>query len=162
MEIIIKETENFYSNGINEIDFLISFNKGEPLKPLNKIASGGELSRFMLAIKSISCLKDLQKTFIFDEIDSGVSGEVAFSIGLKIRDISKNNQVICVTHLPQVASVATEHLNISKKIIDENRTITSIKKLSEEEKIESIALMISNGKITDASIALAKEFLNNK
>ena len=162
MEIVIKETENFYSNGINEIDFLISFNKGEPLKPLNKIASGGELSRFMLAIKSISCLKDLQKTFIFDEIDSGVSGEVAFSIGLKISDISKNNQVICVTHLPQVASVATEHLNISKKIIDENRTITSIKKLSEEEKIESIALMISNGKITDASIALAKEFLNNK
>ena len=161
LDIILKQTDNFYNNGIDEIDFLISFNKGEPLKPLNKIASGGELSRFMLAIKSISCNKDMHKTFIFDEIDTGVSGEVAGSIALKIKEIAMNNQVICVTHLPQVASIATEHLNISKTIVDENRTITNIKKLNYDEKVESIALMISKGKITDASIALAKEFLGN-
>lgn len=161
LDIILKQSDNFYNNGIDEIDFMISFNKGEPLKSLNKIASGGELSRFMLAIKAISCNKDLHKTFIFDEIDTGVSGEVAGSIALKIKEISAKNQVICVTHLPQVASIANEHLNITKKIIEENRTITSIQRLSYDEKVESIALMISKGKITEASIALAKEFLNN-
>lgn len=160
-DIILKQTDKFYNNGIDEIDFLISFNKGEPLKPLNKIASGGELSRFMLAIKSISCNDETHKTFIFDEIDTGVSGEVAASIALKIKEISSKNQVICVTHLPQVASIALEHLNITKTIIDENRTITNIKKLEFDERVENIALMISKGKITDASIALAKEFLNN-
>lgn len=160
-EIILKQADNFYINGIDEIDFMISFNKGEPLKPLNKIASGGELSRFMLAIKANSCVKDLHKTYIFDEIDSGVSGEVAGAIALKIKNISLNNQVICVTHLPQVASIASDHLNITKNILENNRTITNIKRLSYDEKVESIALMISKGKITDASVALAKEFLNN-
>lgn len=161
LDIILKQTENFYNNGIDEIDFMISFNKGEPLKPLNKTASGGELSRFMLALKAISCHKNMHKTFIFDEIDTGVSGEVAGSIALKMKEISKNNQVICVTHLPQVASIASEHLNITKNILENNRTITNIKKLNYDEKVNSIALMISKGNITDASIALAKEFLNN-
>lgn len=161
LDIILRQTENFNNNGIDEIDFMISFNKGEPLKSLNKTASGGELSRFMLAIKAISCNKNMHKTFIFDEIDTGVSGEVAGSIALKMKEISKNNQVICVTHLPQVASIATEHLNITKNILENNRTITNIKKLNYDEKVESIALMISKGKITEASIALAKEFLNN-
>lgn len=161
LDIILKQTENFYNNGIDEIDFMISFNKGEPLKPLNKTASGGELSRFMLALKAISCHKNMHKTFIFDEIDTGVSGEVAGSIALKMKEISQNNQVICVTHLPQVASIASEHLNITKNILENNRTITNIKKLNYDEKVNSIALMISKGNITDASIALAKEFLNN-
>lgn len=160
-DISIKKSDNFNQNGIDEIEFLITFNKGEPLKPLNKIASGGELSRFMLAIKAISCNKAMYKTFIFDEIDTGVSGEVAFAIALKIKEISNQNQVICVTHLPQVASKADVHLNITKKILENNRTITNIKELNYDEKVESIALMISNGQLTNASIALAKEFLNN-
>lgn len=154
------EANPFKPNGIDNIDFLISFNKGEPLKPLSKVASGGELSRFMLAIKAISCNKETKKTFIFDEIDSGVSGEVAGAIALKINEIAKNNQVICVTHLPQVASIAKHHFNISKKVLDGARTVTEINLLSYEERINNIALMISKGNITEASIMLAKEFLN--
>ena len=138
---------------------MISFNKGEPLKELNKVASGGELSRFMLAIKAVSCTKVMNKTFIFDEIDSGVSGEVAFNIAKKIKEISKENQVLCVTHLPQVASTADTHYNIEKEVLDSNRTRTSVKVLDYEGRVKNIALMISKGSLTEAAINLAKEFL---
>ena len=158
-EIVLKESTDFYPNGIDTLDFMISFNKGEPLKQLNKVASGGELSRFMLAIKAVSCTKVMNKTFIFDEIDSGVSGEVAFAIAKKIKEISKNNQVICVTHLPQVASIADIHYNIEKDVLDNNRTRTVVKLLDYEGRINNIALMISKGEISEASIMLAKEFL---
>ena len=138
---------------------MISFNKGEPLKPLNKVASGGELSRFMLAIKAVSCTKVMNKTFIFDEIDSGVSGEVAFNIAKKIKEISLKNQVLCVTHLPQVASLADIHYDIEKVVLDDNRTRTSVNLLDYEGRVRNIALMISKGSLTDAAISLAKEFL---
>ena len=158
-DIVITDGDDFYPNGINQIDFMISFNKGEPLKPLNKVASGGELSRFMLAIKAVSCNKVMNKTFIFDEIDSGVSGEVAFNIARKIKEISTKNQVLCVTHLPQVASLADIHYNIEKVVFDDNRTRTSVNALDYDGRVTNIALMISKGNLTDASIALAKEFL---
>ena len=158
-DILLKDSDEFYPNGINTLDFLISFNKGEPLKQLNKVASGGELSRFMLAIKAVSCTKVMNKTFIFDEIDSGVSGEVAFNIAKKIKEISLDNQVICVTHLPQVASIADIHYDIHKDVLENKRTRTSVELLDYEGRVENIALMISKGNITPASLELAKEFL---
>ena len=155
----VNEDSIFKNNGIDVIDFLVSFNKGEPVKPLNKVASGGELSRFMLALKSLSYQDISKKTFIFDEIDSGVSGEVAYNIALKIKSISLIHQVLCVTHLPQVASISDYQLNISKKVIDGTRTVTEIDELGYDERVISIAKMISDGEATNASIALAKELL---
>ena len=152
--------DNLYKDGLDQIDFLVTFNKGEPLKPLSKVASGGELSRFMLAIKT-SLGKSLPlQTKIFDEIDHGVSGAVAFAIGKKIASISENSQVLCITHLPQVASIANHQLNISK-YVDENRTYSVVNELTDEERIIEIAKMISNGSVTNASIETAKELLNN-
>lgn len=151
----------FTKDGIDEVDFMISFNKGEPLKPLSKIASGGELSRFMLALKTVLGNKLPMQIKIFDEIDSGVSGSIAYSIGKKIQTISNNAQVLCITHLPQVASLAVNHFKISKEIKD-NKTYTVIKKLSNEERINEIANMLSNGNITENSLKYAEELLNNK
>ncbi|MBQ7276013.1 MAG: DNA repair protein RecN [Bacilli bacterium] len=157
-EIEFSEANTFLKDGIDICDFLVSFNKGEPVKPLSKVASGGELSRFMLAIKTVLGSKLPQQTKIFDEIDSGVSGAVAYSIANKIDSISKQSQVLCITHLPQVASISDNHIKIEKRI-ENNRTITLIKELDKEEKILEIASMISNGKATDASINLAREMI---
>ena len=163
-EIVFNEIDdiNFQKDGIDQIDFLISFNKGEPMKPLSKTASGGELSRFMLALKTILGDNLPMQTKIFDEIDSGVSGNIAYSIGKKLHKISEKSQVLCITHLPQVASISDNHYKISK-IVDENgRTITKIEVLSLEDKIIEVASMISNGKPTEASIKYAEELVNNK
>ena len=159
LNISIKESDNFFTNGINEIDFLVSFNKGETPKSIAKVASGGELSRFMLALKAVSTTKSLDKIYIFDEIDTGVSGEIAQKIGEKIKKISTSNQVICVTHLPQVAAISDNHLYISKEIVD-GRVITKVSELNYEERVNAIALMLSKGEITKATIELAKELLN--
>lgn len=151
--------DNLYKDGLDQVDFLVTFNKGEPLKPLSKVASGGELSRFMLAIKT-SLGKSLPlQTKIFDEIDHGVSGLVAFAIGKKISSIAQTSQVLCITHLPQVAAIANHQLNISK-YVDGNRTYSVVKELTIEERVNEIAKMISNGNITNASIETAKELLN--
>lgn len=164
--IYLNKTEDFKPNGIDEIDFLVSFNKGEKPKPLSKIASGGELSRFMLALKAISCDLVTNKTFIFDEIDTGVSGEIAQRIGERIKKISLNNQVICVTHLPQVASLSDNHILITKKVLENDlldlinpKTITEITELDFDGKVNAISSMLSNGEITKATIELAKEML---
>ncbi|HHU56400.1 MAG TPA: DNA repair protein RecN [Acholeplasmataceae bacterium] len=157
-EIEFKEVP-FTNDGIDEVDFLVSFNKGEPVKPLSKTASGGELSRFMLALKTVIGNTIPLQTKIFDEIDNGVSGSVAYSIAEKIKYISKKSQVLCITHLPQVASIADYHLKISKEIIA-NRTFTKINVLDKEERVIEIAEMISKGKPTDASLALARELLS--
>lgn len=164
-DICFNEVDNnnvsFFKDGIDQVDFLVSFNKGEPLKPLSKTASGGELSRFMLALKTILGDKLPMQTKIFDEIDSGVSGGIAHSIGKKLLKISETSQVICITHLPQVASLCDNHLKISKHVID-NRTITKIEKLELNNRIYEIASMISNGNPSDASIKYAEEMINNK
>lgn len=160
LNIVIKENDTLNSLGINDIDLLVSFNKGESLKPLSKTASGGELSRFMLALKSIYCNKYKNKTFIFDEIDTGVSGEIAQRIGEKIKTISENNQVLCVTHLPQVASICDNHIYIYKEENLENKVITRIEELDYEKRVLEIAMMLSKGKTTEASIMLAKELIN--
>jgi len=153
------EKTSITKTGCDIVDFLVSFNKGEELKQLSKVASGGELSRFMLALKTSINSKLNSQLFIFDEIDQGVSGVVAQSIALKLKTISKDNQVLCISHLPQVAAIADNHLKINKEIKD-NRTITTIKYLSFDERVYEIASMISKNKVTESSIALAKELLN--
>ena len=152
---------NFNKDGIDIIDFYVSFNKGEPLKPLSKTASGGELSRFMLALKTVLGDKLPMQTKIFDEIDSGVSGSIAYSIGKKLQNIAKNSQVLCITHLPQVASIAKNHYKISKGII-EDRTFTKIELLNKKQRIHEIACMLSNGNITETSLKYAEELLGNQ
>lgn len=151
----------FSKDGIDQVDFMISFNKGEPLKPLSKVASGGELSRFMLALKTVLGDKLPMQTKIFDEIDSGVSGSIAYSIGKKLLSISKNSQVLCITHLPQVASIADNHFKISKGI-NGDRTFTKVELLNLNQRIVEVASMLSNGNVSDASLKYAEELLKNK
>jgi len=130
------------------------------MQPIAKIASGGELSRIMLGIKSLILQKNVLPTIIFDEIDSGVSGEISAKMGKVMSDIARFSQVIAVTHLPQIASKAQEHYLIYKELADE-KTISSIKQLTAEERIVEIAKMISNEKISPSSIAAAKVLLGN-
>ncbi len=151
---------SFNKDGIDVIDFKVSFNKGELLKPLSKVASGGELSRFMLALKTVMGKNLSMQTKIFDEIDSGVSGRVAFHIAKKIKNIADTSQVLCITHLAQVASIADTHIKISKKVSD-NRTYTVIEVLDYNARVKEVAAMLSNGNITDNSINLAKELLES-
>lgn len=149
----------FKRDGIDEVDFLVSFNPGEPLRSLSKVASGGEMSRFMLALKTIMIEKLNLQLMIFDEIDSGVSGLVAHSIAKKIKTISQKHQVLCITHLPQVAASGDHHLKIIKKI-DNDRTYSKAYQLNRNERIEEIAKMISDGIITEASKNMAEELIN--
>ena len=156
---ITLDKDNLKENGQDLIDFLVSFNKGESVKSLNKTASGGELSRFMLALKEISSFNMKDETLIFDEIDTGVNGEVAYAIASKIKKISEYAQVLCVTHLPQVASICDHHFNITKDSYNDNKTVTTIKLLNNDERVNVIASMLSKDEITPASILLAKELL---
>ena len=152
---------NFSSNGLYVIDLLLSTNKGEPLKPINKVASGGELSRIMLALKSILNRGQQITTIIFDEIDSGVSGQVATSIGAKMQEIAAFKQVLCITHLPQVASYAQHHLHVSK--VDNNeKTLTKASYLEGEARVHEIAVMMSDETVTQASLENARQMLQSK
>ncbi len=146
------------SIGYDQAEFYISTNPGEPLKPLAKVASGGELSRIILALKSIFTEHQGVTSVIFDEVDTGVSGRVAQAIAEKIQRVSVGSQVLCITHLPQVASMADQHLFISKKIINE-RTITSVTILQDEEKVIEIARMLSGAEITVVTKQHARELL---
>lgn len=145
-------------DGYDMVEFYISTNPGEPLKPLSKVASGGELSRIILALKSIFSKHQGVASVIFDEVDTGVSGRVAQAIAEKIYRVSVNSQVLCITHLPQVASMADAHLFIRKKIAND-RTVTSVTVLNEEEKATEIARMISGVEITDLTTEHARELL---
>jgi len=144
--------------GTNRIEFLISPNRGEDLKPLSKIASGGELSRIMLSLKTITAALDQVDTLIFDEVDSGVGGKTAAKMAAKLTQISNDRQIICITHLPQLASAANHHFLI-KKEKGENRTFTKIHSLDRAERIREIARMIGGTTITDKTLAHAEEML---
>ncbi|MGG2095526.1 DNA repair protein RecN [Bacillus sp. S13(2024)] len=146
-------------DGYDCVEFYISTNPGEPLKPLSKVASGGELSRIILALKSIFSKHQGVASVIFDEVDTGVSGRVAQAIAEKIYRVSVNSQVLCITHLPQVASMADSHLFIRKQIVNE-RTVTSVTVLNQEEKVTEIARMISGVEITDLTTEHARELLS--
>ena len=154
------EKGNLSSTGYDKIEFLISTNPGEPPKPLSKIASGGELSRIMLAIKNIIAKNDSVGTLIFDEIDTGVSGRASRKIGLKLKEVSALTQVICVTHSAQIASLADTHLLISKKFENE-RTFTEVSELDFEQRKYELARIMGGLEITDNLLQSAEELLNN-
>lgn len=152
------DENNVTKKGIDIVEFYISTNPGEPLKPLSKIVSGGELSRMMLALKSIFSKHQGVTSIIFDEVDTGVSGRVAQAIAEKIHHVSVDSQVLCISHLPQVAAMADTHLFIAKKIED-GRTSTSVTPLAQQEKIKEIGRMISGTEITELTKKHAKELL---
>ncbi|MBE6624147.1 MAG: DNA repair protein RecN [Ruminococcaceae bacterium] len=147
------------SLGIDDVEFMIATNPGEELAPMNKIASGGELSRIMLAMKSAMSDKNGAQTVIFDEIDTGVSGSTSQKIGIKLRAIASNTQTICVTHSPQIAALADSHFFIKKVEID-NRAQAQIELLSDEKRIAEIARIIGGINVTDKQFAAARELIN--
>lgn len=146
----------FTASGVDDVEFLISANPGEPLRPLMKIASGGELSRVMLAIKTVLADKDDIDTVIFDEIDTGISGRTAQKVSEKMMLIGKNRQVICITHLAQIAAMADSHYRIEKQVED-GGTRTKVRRLNEKESIEELARILGGAAITDAVIKNAEE-----
>jgi len=151
--------DGFQANqtGIDNVEYLISPNIGEELKPLAKIVSGGELSRIMLAIKGIMAKGDKIPILVFDEIDAGIGGKTAEIVGKKLKALSKNHQVICITHLPQIASFADRHMKIEKTVANK-RTVVTIKQIDKNDRTEEIARMLS-GELTDVSLKHAKELL---
>lgn len=155
LRVAVNKINNFNSNGLDNVEFMICTNKGEEEKELCKIASGGEMSRIMLAIKTVLAQVDKVPILVFDEIDIGISGKAAKSVGEKIKTISNNHQVIIVTHSPSIAAKGKYNYFISKKTINE-KTYTEVKQLNENEVIEEIA-RISSGEITQISMAHAKE-----
>ncbi len=148
----------FTSEGTDIVEFLITTNRGEPLKPLSKIASGGEMSRIMLAFKKIIGDYDHIPTMIFDEIDSGISGVAASVVGRKLREIAAHHQVICITHLPQIAACGTSNYRIWKHS-DDRSTYTSIDPLTPDEKVREIARLLGGENITPTTLASAKELI---
>lgn len=155
-EIQITRKESIGENGFDNVEFMISTNPGESVKPLVKVASGGELSRIMLAIKSILATEDDIDTLIFDEIDTGISGQTAMKVAEKMAKISRNHQVICISHLLQIAAMADSHYLI-KKTADENSTTTSIKKLTRRQSIEELVRINGGTGITEAGLIHATE-----
>ena len=155
-EIDFSRMDHYTANGWDEIRFLISTNPGEPLKPLDAIASGGELSRIMLALKTVLAEHDQIETLIFDEIDSGISGRTAQMVAEKIKLTGKNHQIICITHLPQIAAMADYHFLI-EKTSSADSTISNIRQLNREESISELARMLGGVKITDTVLQNAKE-----
>ncbi|MCX7846321.1 MAG: DNA repair protein RecN, partial [Dictyoglomaceae bacterium] len=156
--VLVNEMDKFTSNGKDEIEFLFSANPGESLKKLNKVASGGEISRIMLAIKTVIADIDEIPTLIFDEIDTGISGRTAQAVAEKICLISKTHQILCVTHLPQIAAMADRHFVINKETSDE-KTTTTVQLLKENEKVDEIARLVGGAIVTDLTIKHAKEML---
>lgn len=157
-KVEIKE-KDLGNDGKDKIEFLISTNIGEALKPLAKTASGGEMSRIMLGFKSIIAKKDKIETLIFDEIDTGISGKTAQIVGNKIKEISKDRQVIVISHLPQIVALSNSHYVIEKEEVD-NRTHSSIKKLTGEERVRELARLISGLETTETAIQTAREMID--
>lgn len=147
-------------NGMDEIEMMISVNKGEAMRPIGKVASGGELSRIMLAIKSVLAEHDDTPTMIFDEIDTGISGYAAQKVGKKLSEIAEKRQVLCVTHLAQIAALSDRHLLIEKQT-DESRTFTTIRPLDHEEKVRELARIISGDTANEASLRNAEELIKS-
>jgi DNA repair protein RecN (Recombination protein N) len=169
------EAGNWTASGFDQVVYLISTNPGEPLRKLEQIASGGELSRVMLALKvsveSGPAKKNVarapspagsrhavQRTLVFDEVDTGIGGRAAEAVGKKLKALSRNNQVLCVTHLPQIATFADHHYLIEKKAAA-GRTRTTVRLIAGEERTEEVARMLSGAKLTDASRKNAEQML---
>ena len=158
---INNQNYSYDSNGCDEVEFYISTNVGEDVKPLAKVASGGEVSRIMLALKSVLAKSDKLPLLIFDEIDSGISGNVAQKVGTALKSLASFHQIIAITHLPQIAAFSDHHYVVEKKETD-GRVISSIRKLTDHQKIIEVAKLLSGEKVTDASIKSAKELMESK
>lgn len=154
-----KNVEDFGPKGGDEIEFYLAANAGEEPKPLNKIASGGELSRIVLALKNVLSRTGSVATIIFDEVDNGIGGATAQIVGRKLKEVSANHQVICITHLPQIACYGEEHLFVSKNVT-KGRTITSVKKLEDKQKIEEISRMLGGVDVTETTREHAREMID--
>jgi DNA repair protein RecN (Recombination protein N) len=146
------------ANGYDEVEFLISTNLGEDVKPLAKVASGGEISRVMLALKTILAKSDRLPILVFDEIDTGVSGKIAQAVGFSMKDLSRYHQIIAITHLPQIAAMADVHFRVSKKLVKQ-RTVSSVEVLSDEEHKKEVARLLSGTDITEAALQSAAELI---
>ncbi|WP_024615047.1 DNA repair protein RecN [Clostridium sp. Ade.TY] len=160
MEILIEEKESFDEKGFDDVTFMITTNPGEPMKSLERVLSGGELSRIMLALKCVFADKDDIPTLIFDEIDTGISGQVGQRVGEKMYQVSKDHQVLCITHLPQIAILSDHHYFVSKEIKNE-KTFTNIRLLSNEEKIYQVATMLGGDSVTNATLENVREMFDN-
>ena len=155
-EIHFEELKSYTGNGTDDVEFMISLNPGQPLRPLKDVASGGELSRIMLAIRTVMARRDDIETLIFDEIDVGISGRTAQKVSEKMALIGKTHQVICITHLAQIAAMADAHYVI-EKTVEEMETRTRIRRLTEEDSVRELARILGGARITDAVLTNARE-----
>lgn len=158
INIEVEEKSDFNSRGFDEVTFMVSMNPGEPLKQLEKVLSGGELSRIMLALKCVFVGKDKIPTLIFDEIDTGISGTIAKRVGEKMYRVSLNHQVLCITHLPQIAALSDCHYFVSKKV-ENDSTFTQIRTLDKYDKIKEIANMVAGDEVSEVSLENASEIV---
>jgi len=149
------------ATGLDQVEFLFSANPGEPVKPLARIASGGELSRLMLAMKCLLARRDQVETVVFDEVDAGIGGKAAEAVAKKIVELSTHHQVICITHLPQIAAWADEHFMVSKSVVD-GRTVSTIDALDTEERVMELARMLGGDNLTSQTLAYARELVECK
>jgi len=155
-----KDFEKAGPTGIDRVEFYFSANVGEDVKPLARVASGGEASRLMLVLKTVSNASEFPRTIVFDEIDTGIGGRVSEAVGIKLKKLSKTNQVLCVTHQPQIARFADNHLVVQKEA-HEGRTLVSINKLDRSGRIEELARMLTGSEITDSARRHARELLKH-
>ena len=159
MRVAVHTGTKLASHGFDTVTFEISVNPGEPEKPLSKVASGGELSRIMLALKNVLTAGEDVGMLIFDEIDTGVSGHAAQQIARKLHAIAKKKQTLCVTHLPQIAAMGDHHLRISKSVQD-GRSFTDVSPMTQAQRIDEIARLLSGEQISDAARRNAEELLD--
>ncbi len=163
--LIEKEKVRIHARGYDDVEFFISTNLGEDVKPLTKVASGGEVSRIMLALKSVLAKADRLPVMIFDEIDVGVSGRIAQAVGLSMKNLSQHHQIIAITHLPQIAGLADEHFVVEKveeKKGSVRRTTTTIRKLTRDERVREVARLLSGAEVTEAGLKSARELMGVK
>jgi DNA repair protein RecN (Recombination protein N) len=158
-ELSDEEASSFFTaRGIDRVEFYFSANVGEPLRPLAKVASGGEASRLMLVLKTIASASEFPRTIVFDEIDSGIGGRVSEAVGVKLKKLSETNQVLCVTHQPQIARFADSHLLVRKEAVA-GRTEVNIDRLDRRGRVEEIARMLTGAEITESARRHAREML---
>jgi DNA repair protein RecN (Recombination protein N) len=154
------EPEKFRATirGIDEVEFLLSTNVGEEVRPLARVASGGEVSRIMLALKSVLAKAEAFPILVFDEIDAGISGAISQKVGEALRSLAAGHQILCITHLPQIAAMADFHFVVEKTVAGQ-RTRTSIRRLGDRERTEEVASLMSGAEITEASLQSARELM---
>ena len=158
---IDKQSFSVNSKGIDQVEFHISLNPGQDCKPLAQVASGGEISRIMLALKTVLAESDNVPIMVFDEIDTGISGRIARVVGNKLKEVSERHQIICITHLPQIASMGNNHLSV-RKHVEENQSRTTVKAIKDQERVEEIAQLLGGEQVTESVMQSARELLSDE